>query len=362
MSLWRWMTHVPVESDSARKLGGRIPSWLRIAGTYALGMVIVLWVARGISMSRLIHDLARARLAMFIPVCLSSVIIWVAGDTWLYARLISYFHRPTSSRELLPAMIVHEFIQALNGVAAGTALALMIQRRKQVDFIVVGGALMFQGFIDLQVMAAVMALTATVAAPVPMPELSWRYPAVFLAMSFLFVGFCLRGSRLALARWTYIGPLLAVLRRARAADYLKLAAIRAAIFGLQGVVLYLELLSFGIRVPMGAVMVALPAVLIAAALPIVPSGLGPRQAAIVTIFQRFGPRAPLLAMALAHTGLVMLVRLVLGLFSTDLIAREVLVSKPRCATCSSQATSLSADKAGSHRCNGAFDTVLTRRR
>src|SRR5690348_11404997 len=122
-----------------------------MAATYALGVAIVVWVARGISVAELTHGLMQARMAIFIPVCAASVAIWVLGDTWLYARLFSYFQVPTGFRELLPALIAHEFFQAVNGVAAGTAVVTMVYRRKRVDFIAAGAILMFQGLIDLLV-------------------------------------------------------------------------------------------------------------------------------------------------------------------------------------------------------------------
>ncbi len=298
-----------------------------MGATYTLGIAIVVWVARGISVAQLTQGLTQARMALFVPVCLASVAIWVIGDTWLYARLFSYFGVPTRFREMLPALVAHEFFQAVNGVAAGTAVVTMIYRRKRVDFIAAGAILMFQGVIDLQVIAA-MALAATLIAPQSIPELSLSAAVLFLGASCVFALLWLCGSRMASwERLAFIGPLFAVLKHARAADGLKLAAMRSLIFVLQGAVLYLELISFHIRVPLGLVMVGLPVVLIAGALPIVPSGLGPRQAAIVAIFSGFGSRAALLTMALAHTAVVMVVRVTLGLLSTDLIAREVFASK-----------------------------------
>lgn len=299
-----------------------------MAATYALGVAIVVWVARGISIAELTHGLMQARMAIFIPVCAASVAIWVLGDTLLYARLFSYFQVPTGFRELLPALIAHEFFQAVNGVAAGTAVVTMVYRRKRVDFLAAGAILMFQGVIDLQVIA-VMALVASLFAPQSIPELSLSAAVLLLGASCAFVLLWAFGSRLSSwQRWAFIGPLFGILKHARAPDALKLAAMRALIFALQGAVLYLELISFHVRVPLGLVMAGLPVILIAGALPIVPSGLGPRQAAIVAIFSGFGSRASLLTMALAHTALVMVLRVALGLFSTGLIAREVFASWP----------------------------------
>jgi uncharacterized membrane protein YbhN (UPF0104 family) len=326
---------VRVDRDSAAPAPDRRRRWLRMAAAYAIGITIVIWLARGISVVQLAHDLMQAQLGIFIPVCLASVAIWTVGDTWLYARLFSYFRVPTGFREMFPALVAHEFLQAVNGVAAGTAVVTMVYRRKHVDFITAGSILMFQGLIDFQVMA-LMALAASLGAPHSIPELSLGAAAVFLGSGILFVLLWIYGSRLPIARWRYVGPLLTVIRRARAVDCLKLAALRSAIFILQGFVLYLELAAFHIAVPLELVMAALPVVLVAGAVPIVPSGLGPRQAAIVAIFAAFAPRATLLTMALAHTGLVMAVRVALGLFSTDILAREVFASKPRSAAISKE--------------------------
>jgi uncharacterized membrane protein YbhN (UPF0104 family) len=81
------------------------------------------------------------------------------------------------------------------------------------------------------------------------------------------------------------------------------------------------MLSFGIHVPAARVVAVIPAVLIAGAVPFLPSGLGPRQAAIVAIFAGFGSKASLLSMALAHTGVVTIARLGLGLWAARLIAQ-----------------------------------------
>ncbi len=72
------------------------------------------------------------------------------------------------------------------------------------------------------------------------------------------------------------------------------------------------MIAFGIRAPFSIVMAMLPIVSIAGALPLAPSGLGTRPAAIVFCFHEFGSRASLLTIALAHSWLVIAIRLVLG--------------------------------------------------
>jgi uncharacterized membrane protein YbhN (UPF0104 family) len=280
---------------------------------YTVAALIIGILARGIRPAQLSRDLLHARLGLFIPVAMASLVFWLLGDTMVYARLFSYFHVPTRFREMLPGAAAHEFLQVVNGVAAGTSLAWFVQMRKGVDWLDAGCTLGLLGFIDLQVIALMLLIAGRVASGA-MLGIVWYYPALFIAASCAFAAFWLRGrpeSRL--AQWVYQRPSLSAFRDARPAHYLKISLIRIPTFAVQGLVLYFEMIAFGMRAPLAAVMAILPVVLAAGALPFAPSGLGTRQAAIVVGFRAFGPRASLLAMSLAHSWLVIVGRLLLGL-------------------------------------------------
>ncbi len=170
----------------------------------------------------------------------------------------------------------------------------------------------FLSFIDLQVLATIL-LLASLAAPKLLLGIAWYYPAAFFAISFAFVAFLTYGpSRLRIAEWIYGRSLLMTFRQAHLSDYLRLGLIRIVLFVAQGYLLYLEMVAFGIRAPFTIVMAMLPIVQIAGALPIAPSGLGTRQAAMVMCFHEFGSRAALLTVSLAHSGLQIVIRLLIG--------------------------------------------------
>jgi uncharacterized membrane protein YbhN (UPF0104 family) len=295
---------------------------------YTVAALIIWIVVRGIPPAQLARDLLHARLALFIPVAMASLVFWIIGDTATYARLFSYFHVPTGFREMLPGAATHEFLQVVNGVAAGTSLAWFVQMRKGVDWLAAGCTLWLLGFIDLQVMA-LMLLIAGRAEPDAMLGIVWYYPALFIAVSCAFAAFWLRGRpQTRLARWLYQRPSFSAFRDARPAHYLKLSLIRIPTFAVQGLVLYFEMIAFGIRAPLAAVMAILPVVLVAGALPFAPSGLGTRQAAIVVGFRAFGPRASLLAMSLAHSWLVIAGRLLLGLMIGGSVIKSAIQDPP----------------------------------
>lgn len=308
--------------DSPRP--SRIRTCMINVAAYAGAALIVWLLARDIPFAQLARDAARAKLALFIPAVVASLVLWIIGDTVIYARLFSDFHVPTRFREMLPGAAVHEFLQVVNGVAAGSSLAWFVQMRKNVDWLTAGCTLALLGFVDLQVMAWMLLIAGRID-PRAMLGISWHYLAIVIAGSCAFAAFWLRGRpQSRLARWLYRRPTLSAFRRMRPAHYIKLSLIRIPTFAVQGIVLYLEMIAFGIRAPLARVMLMLPVVLIAGALPFGPSGLGTRQAAIVIGFREFGSRASLLAMSLSHACLVIVARLMLGLMVGGVVLKSVL--------------------------------------
>jgi Lysylphosphatidylglycerol synthase TM region len=299
------------------------------AAAYAVAAVIIWWLARGIPLAQLTSDLVHARLTLFVPAAIASLALWIVGDTLVYARLFSYFHAPTRFREMLPGTATHEFLQVVNAIAASTSLALFVQARKGVDWLSAACTLGLLGFIDLQSMAWMLLIAARVE-PRATLGIAWYYPALFICGSCGFAAFWLHGRpRSQLGQWLYRRPFFTAFRQARLAHYLTLSLIRIPTFAAQGVVLYLEMIAFGIRAPLSIVMATLPVVLIAGAMPGAPSGLGTRQAAIVVGFRQFGSRASLLTMSLAHGWLVITLRLVLGLTIGVTVFRSLLQGSDR---------------------------------
>jgi hypothetical protein len=304
------------------------PSRIRCAAANAAAFsgaaLIIWWLARGIPFARFSSDLRQARLALFIPAAFASLAFWIAGDTLVYARLFSCFHVPTRFREMLPGTLTHEFLQVVNGIAAGTSLAWFVQARKGVDWLAAACTLGLLGFVDLQLMAW-MLLVASGFEPPAALVIPWYYPALFIGGSCAFAVFWLRGhpgSRL--GQWIYQRPFFTAFRQARLTDYVTLGLIRLPFFALQGIVLYVEMIAFGLRVPLAFVMAMLPVVLIASAFPWAPSGLGTRQAAIVIGFEQFGSRSSLLTMSLAHSWLVIVARLAFGMLIGGAVLRNLM--------------------------------------
>jgi hypothetical protein len=290
---------------------------------YAVAFAIIWYLARGIAPVQLLHDLSMADPWLFLGASAGSFAVWFLGETLLFAVLFSYFHTRTSFREMLPANAAQYFLQLMNAALAGTVFVAFMNRRKRVPFLAAGCTLIFQSALDFQIMAA-MALVAAVLAPGSIMRRYWYYPVLIFVPLLLNNWFWMRGRpRSRLGQWFYDRPSMQSFRVAQPAHYLRLGAIRSAIFLAYGVMLYFQLRGFRINVHPSHVFAFLPAVLLFDGLPITPVGMGPLQAALITGFQAYASRARLLAMGLSISFMNIAFQAPLGLGSTGAFVREV---------------------------------------
>jgi len=310
------------------KAGSRRELIMRGA-TYAIAGGLLWGLVRNLSAASIAAAWGRANLWILLAACGLSVSCWVIGEALLYSRLISYFHRRTSFREMLPINAAQEFLQIVNKAAAGTSLVVYMHRCKDVPWMSAGCTLIFQAFIDLLVIM-VLAVLASLIAPAALLGVPRWLPA--LALAGLVAGaISIRNGWAGrwIGRWLSERPSLATFRRARASHYSRLMALRAPTFMAQALVLYLELRSFGLHAPLSYVFSFIPALTLLSSLPIAPGGIGPRQAATVFGLAAFGSKADLLAMSLAHSFGSILFRAPLVLFTATYMRRVFPDQAPR---------------------------------
>ncbi|HEV7966097.1 MAG TPA: lysylphosphatidylglycerol synthase transmembrane domain-containing protein [Candidatus Acidoferrales bacterium] len=305
--------------DHGRRPGRR---WVRQALAYGLAAVIIGYLARGTSWRQFEAVLHHVNAWEFLAATAASFACWFLGDTLAYARVFSYFHGEVSFREMLPASAAQYFLQAVNSAVGGAALAFLMSARKRVSLLSSGATLAFLGLVDLLVMAW---SGLAVALLVPHSWLAGErvYAALVTASVTLIAWFWMRGRpRQRVSRWLYDRPWLVSFRNARPAIYVKLGLLRAAVFALQGAILYFQLASFGVHVPFRQVMSFEPAGLFLNALPLTPSGLGVLQAVLVLGFHEYGTRAALLSVGLMISIAGVLMRLPLGLCAARSLAHD----------------------------------------
>jgi uncharacterized membrane protein YbhN (UPF0104 family) len=232
---------------------------------------------------------------------------------------------------MLPATVAQYFLQSINHVAGGTALALFMRRYKGVPVLSSGCSLLFLGLVDFLVMA-VSGLAAALLVPTSLLAKGWYYPAAASAGIVLFILLWLRGRPSGkILRWAYELPPLASFRSARPSHYVRLMVIRAVVFAGEAFMLYFQLHSFRVHVPLVQVLAFEPAELFLSALPITPAGLGVLQAVLIFGFHAYGSRASLLAMGLGISTMGILLRLPLGMGAAGSFAREATHMRPQAA-------------------------------
>ncbi len=294
---------------------------------WAIALALIIYLARNLTIHQLIHTLEHCNLALFIAANLCSFVIRWLADTYLFARLFSFFHGRTTYREVLPAATAQYFLQAVNVLVADVALVVFLHQRKGVEWITAGWTIAFQGFVDSILMAA---LTVIVGLLVPWSPIRIALPYAGAALAFFLCAalWWMRGrSTSRTGRWLRDRRGMHTFRSARPYHYAVLASIRMAIYVPNVIAFYLYFLSFRLNVPFAAVLALSPALMFAQSAPFSPSGLGLLQAIMVDGFARFGPRSDLLTAALGVSIVQLLCRLPMGVGTAGTFARKVLTAE-----------------------------------
>jgi uncharacterized membrane protein YbhN (UPF0104 family) len=279
---------------------------------YAIAGAIIWFVSRGIPLVEMTNAIRHAHLGLFLATSAGALALWLLGETLLFSRLFTYFHRRTGFSEVLIPNATQYFLQVVNLAVAHGAMILLLSRRKGFPLLTVGCTMLFQGFVDFQVLV-LMALGGLALRPTfPLRGTAWYLIAVLAALC-LASWFWMRGRPASSwARYVYDLPAMSTFRRARPSHYMRLVALRAPIFGLQGLVLYLQMLAFHTHVPIGLVVALTPLIMLVTSIPLTPVGLGSEQAAILLCFHSFGTRADLLTLSLAVSLTNLIFRMALG--------------------------------------------------
>jgi Lysylphosphatidylglycerol synthase TM region len=133
------------------------------------------------------------------------------------------------------------------------------------------------------------------------------------------------------------GAILATFIKARPLDYLTVLAIKAPSFLASVVAQYYALALYGIAVPFVKLMLFLPLIYLAAALPIAVAHLGTSQAAWLLFFSGNAPTVKILAYSLAAHFTFMLCNGLIGLVFLPRASRELTELRERAARASATA-------------------------
>ena len=295
---------------------------------WGVALALVLDLARGLTMDQLVKAVEHCDLVLFVATNLCSFVIRWLADTYLFARLFSFFHGRTTYREVLPASTAQYFLQAVNVLVADGAMVIFLHQRKGMEWITASWTMVFQGFVDAILMAA---LTVVVALLIPWSPIHLALPYAGVALTFLVCAawWWIRGRPTSrLGHWLRARRGMRAFRYARPYHYAVLGLIRIAIYVPNVCAFYLYFLSFRLNVPFAAVLALSPALMFAQSAPVSPSGLGLLQAIMVDGFAGFAPRGQLLTVALGVSLVQLLCRMPMGVGAAGSFVRKVLTAEP----------------------------------
>jgi hypothetical protein len=196
---------------------------------WASAVALLVYLARGLTIEQLAGALEHCDLTVFVAANLCSVLIRWLADTYLFARLFSFFHGRTTYSEVLPASTAQYFLQAVNVLVADGAMVVFLHQRKGVEWLTAGWTMAFQGFVDAILMAG---LTVILALLIPWSPIRIALPYATAALVFFLCAalWWIRGRAVSRpGRWLQARPGMRAFRAARPYHYAVLGSIRIAI-------------------------------------------------------------------------------------------------------------------------------------
>jgi uncharacterized membrane protein YbhN (UPF0104 family) len=243
-------------------------------------------------------------------------------DVLSLSRVITWFNRPVTFREMAPVKAAVYLINIVNYNAGSGAVALWLRRRKGIPFLEAAASVLFINLVDAAVLVALMAAGLPALAPPVNRAVAILVAgaAAVMAGHFLYwrggFDFLVLGK---LRDW----PIFHSFRLAPFRRYAGLASLRLPFDLLFILNFWLAMRAFGIEVPFLKALVYVPVILFISVVPITVSGLGTVQAATVYLFSNYAPEATLLAFSLVFTVAVNGVRAILGLPVFHRVSQEV---------------------------------------
>ena len=266
--------------------------------------------------------------ALFFPFC---ALYWLV-DSFCLTWVVRRFNAPMRYRDILPIRASMYLLSLINTNLGQGGVAYYLYRKARIPFLEALGSILFIAV--MEVYQLFLFSTAGVIFYSPSrPEQSeivhvmrFMYVAAWIAF-FAMVGLSAAARRRAsVARWLETGRAGGLARtfvEARPRDYAIVLALKAPSFVLALIAQFFALSMYGIPIPLERLIVFLPLVFMAAALPIAVAHLGTSQAAWLLFFAGSAPEAKILAYSLAAHVTFMACNGVIGVFFLPRASREL---------------------------------------
>jgi len=266
-------------------------------------------------------------LAVFMPYSLFYCAIDSACLTWVVNR----FNARMRYSDILPIRASMYVLALINTSLAQGGVAYYLHRKAGITFLGALSSVLFIAMLEIYQLFLFSSLGVIFYTPVGaqiriVAILRIVYIAAWALLAGIMIFFAVARRSARIRNWVETGragALLATFIQARPFDYLAVLAIKAPTFLASVVAQYYALALYGIAIPFVKLMLFLPLVFLAAALPISVAHLGTSQAAWLLFFSTNATPAKIVAYSLAAQLTFMLCNALIGLVFLPRASREL---------------------------------------
>ena len=267
--------------------------------------------------------------AIFLPFCIAYWTIDSVCLTWV----VRHFNSPIHLRDVMPVRASMYLLALFNSNLGQGGVAWYLHRKTGVPFVEMLGSILFIAVMEIYQLFFFSTLGVALYHPASFAQariigiLRIVYVAAWMLLVAIaaFFGLARRNARIRdLVSGSRCAVLAATFMKARPRDYAIVVAIKAPGFLLSVVAQYYALGLFGIAIPLTRLILFLPLVFLAAALPVSVAHLGTSQAAWLLFFSGSAPEAKILAYSLVAHFAFMFCNGLIGLMYLPRASRELM--------------------------------------
>jgi hypothetical protein len=260
-----------------------------------------------------------------------SVLYWMIDSaclTWVIRR----FNQPLRFREMLPIRASMYVLSLINTNLGQGGVAWYLHRKFQAPFLEILSSILFIALLEVYQLFLFSTAGVILYRPRSAEQtellhlLRIAYTVAWCALAAIIIFFAQARRHKEVRTWlsnSRAGSISRTFVAARPLDYAIVLAIKAPAFVMALLVQHFTLELYGIAIPLAKLVLFLPLVFLAAALPISVAHLGTSQAAWLLFFSANAPGAKILAYSLAAHFTFMLCNGLLGLIFLPRASREL---------------------------------------
>jgi hypothetical protein len=308
-----------------------IPLWRKAIpylGTVAI-FALIFW---RIPIRKVEQALSQVPVLEFLAVFMPYSLFYCAIDSACLAWVVRRFNARMRYSDILPIRASMYVLALINTSLAQGGVAYYLHRKAGVSFLSALSSVLFIALLEIYQLFLFSTLGVIFYTPVGDAQtrivaiLRVVYIAAWLLLAGIMIFFAIARRSARIRNWVETGragAVLATFMQARPLDYLVVLAIKAPTFLASVVAQYYALALYGIAIPFVKLMLFLPLVFLAAALPIAVAHLGTSQAAWLLFFSSNASPVKIVAYSLAAQLTFMLCNALIGLVFLPRASREL---------------------------------------